>query len=499
VTLVQPVAVTSPTSAPSPAVAVPLAAAGGATPAPAPRSKVIAMESRSPSAAWWCARGAAGLVALGLAACTASSEEVRPPADQIFYPTGIALSPDQSTLFVASANSDLRYDSGTIAAFGVADVARVVRAWQADRTVPTDCSPDQSATETLECDEAIFLRDGAGAPREGAVVRVGNFASALAVQDKGGGNARLMVPVRGDPSITWIDWDATTRTLGCGGGGGLPLCDDAHRLTRIGNDEDLPALVEEPYGVHADSAGEYALVTHLTSGTVTLVDSPKDGPPSIVDSMSGLFASNANGARGASGVAARAPGGLVYVTSRSDPRVQLLAVAKPAVGTPFLVASSYFFLDDAVGTRGGDSGDSRGVAFGAGGDRAYLVVRNPPSLQAYDTSLDASGAPRNRLIGATDLCRQASSVLVADTGGDTGERVYVACFQSGELYVIDGRHGVEIDNVTTVGRAPYGLAAAPAEHLLFVSNFLEDSVAVVDVDPASATYHHVLLRIGVRP
>lgn len=487
VTLPTPVRLSSTRSAPQPA---------GATPAPPPGSKVIAMESRAMSAGHWPGRGVA-LVALGLAACTASSDEVRPPADQIFYPTGVALSPDQSTLFVTSANSDLRYDSGTLAAFPVADIARVVRAWQADGAVPTDCNPDQSATETLECDEAIFLRDGAGQPRAGAVVRIGNFASSVAVQDTGDGHARLMVPVRGDPSITWVAWDGTG--LDCGGGAGLPLCDDAHRLTRIKNDETLPPLVEEPYGVYADPVGEYALVTHLTSGTVTLIDSPRTGTPVVVDSMSGLFAANASGVRGASGVAGRSGGGLVYVTSRSDPRVQLISVARPAGTTPFLVASSYFFLDEAVGGRGGDSGDSRGVAFGAGGDRGYLVVRNPPSLQAYDTSLDDQGAPRNRLIGATDLCRQASSVTVADLGGSTGERIYVSCFQSGELYVIDGRSGVEVDNVTTVGRAPYGVAIATGEHLLFVSNFLEDSVAVVDVDPASATYHHVLLRIGVRP
>ncbi len=464
-----------------------------ATAAPAARSKVIAMVSSRTSAL---AVTLASLALAGGAGCTASSDQVRPPADQIFFPTGLALSPDRGALFVTSANSDLRYDSGTITSFTISEIATMVAAWQADRTIPAGCAIDQGALETLECDEAIFLTDGAGNPRVGAAVRVGNFSTALAVQDIGGGKARLMVPVRGDPSISWIDWDSATKQLACGGGEGLPLCDDAHRLTRVRGDEDLPAIADEPYGVYADTAGEFAIVSHLTSGTITLVDSPKAGVPAVVDSISGLFANDANGFRGASGVAAR--DGIVYVTSRTDPRVHMVTVARPAGQSPFLVPSSYFFLR-GVGGIGGDAGDSRGIAFGAGGDRAYVVVRDPPLLQAYDTSLDPQGAPKNQLAAATDICRQASTVLVGDLGGVTGERVFVSCFQSGELYVIDGRHGLRVDAVTTVGRGPYALALAADRKLLFVSNFLEDSVAVVDVDPTSATAYRVILRIGVRP
>jgi YVTN family beta-propeller protein len=453
-------------------------------------SKLVAMVSSRPRV------GALALVAAVAAGCTASSEEVRPPADQIFFPTGIALTPDASTLFVGSANSDLRFDSGTIVAFSVAQVAEVVRAWRADGTRPAGCAIDQNALEALECDEAIFLHDDAGNPRPGAAVRVGNFGSGLAVQDTGGGNARVIAPVRGDPSITWIDWNGADHTLACGGGEGLPLCDDAHRLTRIQDDE---VIADEPYGAYADSAGEFAIVTHLTSGTITLVDSPRAGTPTLVDSLSGLFDTDLDGARGASGVAAR--DGIVYVTSRTDPRVHLVTIARPAAQMPFMVPSSYFFLRGVGGTgaQAGDSGDSRGIAFGAGGNRAYVAVRAPATLQAYDTSLDAQGAPKNQLIGATDTCRQASTVVVGDLGGQVGERVFVACYQSGEVYVIDARQGLRVESVITVGRGPYGMALASAEKLLFVTNFLEDSVAVVDADPASPTAYHVILRLGVRP
>ena len=58
-------------------------------------------------------------IALALGACTASSEEVRPPDDQLFFPTGVAVSPDESLLFALSANSELRYDSGTVTVFSL--------------------------------------------------------------------------------------------------------------------------------------------------------------------------------------------------------------------------------------------------------------------------------------------------------------------------------------------------------------------------------------------
>ena len=53
-----------------------------------------------------------------ISACTASSEEVGPPKDELYFPTGMALSPDNSVAFVVNANSELRYNSGSISVFG---------------------------------------------------------------------------------------------------------------------------------------------------------------------------------------------------------------------------------------------------------------------------------------------------------------------------------------------------------------------------------------------
>ena len=49
----------------------------------------------------------------------------------------------------------------------------------------------------------------------------------------------------------------------------------------------------------------------------------------------------------------------------------------------------------------------------------------------------------------------------------------------------------------TVGRGPYTVVTSTVHKKLYVTNFLENTLAVVDIDPDSLTYNRVVLRIGV--
>jgi hypothetical protein len=433
--------------------------------------------------------------ALLLAGCTASGEEVRPPRDELFFPTGAAVSPKQTHLFVANANSDLTYDSGTISVFDLGAIDDVIAGWNGPgRIIPPDCAQDGDFSETLMCKEEIFL----GATRD-AGIRIGNFATEIAVQDTdtGNGELRLIIPTRGDPSIAWADFDG--ERLSCREGAeGHEQCDDDHRLSFVQNNADNFSIAEEPFGAFADSAGEFAIVTHLTSGAVTLIDSPRAGKAVVTDIVAGVFAADPQtGLRGATGVAGRTPSvadDIIYVGSRSEDRIQTFTVGRPVNGaSPFLLTGNYFFLD-AVGNTNGQSVDTRGMAFSDSGERLYLVNRRPPSLQIFDTSLGVTGFPRNRPIGAVDICRQASTLSVADAGD--GDRIFVSCFQDGQIYIINPEFGGSTDDIVTVGRGPYTVVTAPSRKRLYVTNFLEDTVAVVDIEPGSKTRNRVVLRIG---
>lgn len=449
-----------------------------------------------------------------LAACTADSAEVQPREDELFFPTGIAVAPDDSRAFVVNANSELRWDSGSVMVLDLDKVDEIVSAWTTSRSYPTDdedqdgngnksknkdadrhangetqdCIVDPDRRETLECDEARFFD-------ERAAVRIGNFATDVSIQELGNSRLRLFIPTRGDPSIAWADWDGST--LSCVPGNDLNRqCDEKHRLSYLFNDDSLLGIPEEPYNVYADTSGQFAMVSHLSSGAVTLVDSPKDGDAVVVDVINNVFGSDSNGNRGATGIVGSPTGsGVVYVGSRTEDRIQTFTVGRPVNGKePYLLPGKWFFLD-AVGGVSGGSVDTRGMTFSPDGKRLYLVNRRPATLQVIDTEISATGLPKDEPLGATDICRQGSTVAVSGTGDD--ERAYVTCFQDGQIYVVNPASGVYVEDIILVGRGPYAVAAARSRNKLFVTNFLEDTIAVIDIAPSSPTRNRVVLRIGI--
>jgi DNA-binding beta-propeller fold protein YncE len=441
------------------------------------------------------------LVSSALVGCTAPDSAVRPPENDLYYPTGAAVSPDDALLFVTNANSDLQYDSGSISVFDLAKVDQYANDWSQQKLIDTEqagdtgCQQDPDHSETLICDNTDKLV-ATRFMKANTAARVGNFATAIAVQDTGAGTFRLIVPTRGDPSVAWVDWDGSK--LSCNADGqGFELCDDDHRLSYVHNDPDIGYLPEEPFDAFASSTGNYAIVTHLTTGAVTLIDSPPGGKASISDVVVGLFAPDmVTGIEGSTGVSARVTPGaddIVYVGARSEDRIQTFTVGRPVNAAPYLLQGNFFFLD-SVGGNAGSSEDTRGMTFAPSGDQMYLINREPPSLQVYDTSLKTTGLPENKGIGATDICREASKLTALDTGD--GERIYITCFSDGELYVVDPRGQSYVEDIITVGRGPYAVATAPSRKKIYVTNFLENTVAVIDVAPGSPTRNRVIMRIG---
>ena len=445
----------------------------GATPRQVGRSKRIV-------------RMVCALAALLSAGCPATSEEVRPPSDQFYFPTGMAISPDQELLFVANANSDLRYDGGTVIPVSLDRLDAVVNEWLSTGSLPSgrDCERDLMVPYTLVCNEREAVLADRG-------VRIGNFVTDLQIQAlEDGQRLRIFTAVRGDPSLTWADWDG--EDMECGSDGDFPECNDEHRLTQLRNDDDLTGIPDEPFALHVDSVNGYVLVTHLTTGAVTLAAAPPGGePPILSDALGNLFAPDpVTGIRGAVGAAGRLPGTAgdrIYVTSRSESRVQVLTVLRSA-GWPVLVSAEYFFLNRVLPSTNG-----RDIAFSADGNSAYIINRSPPMLHIIDTSLNQQGVPKNDLRAGVEICPEASNLAIGDPG--RGERVYVACFRNGQVWVVDPVGGV-VDAIIDVGRGPHALVASSDRKRLYVSNDLEDTVAVVDLTPESPTENRVVLRLG---
>ena len=425
------------------------------------------------------------LLAPILAGCPASSDEVKPPSDQFYFPTGMALNASQTDLYVVNANSDLRFDSGVLSVLNVGLVADIITAWDSGTNDRADCSPDESISTTLICDETALI-DSARS------VRIGNFATEVGAQTLESGATRLFVAVRGDPSLTYVDVLSEGAPLNCEvGGSTFHECDEEFRLVRLRDNDDLPLIPDEPFGIYVDSAAGFVMTTHLSNGAVALAAAPPDGsPPVLSDAIAGIFTTP--GLRpGAVGIAGRQPGtdnDRIYVTSRTESRVQTLLVTRIGNRLPEIVAGEFFFINKVV-----PSSDSRDIEFSSDGNRAFVINRDPPSLQVLDTSMAPTGVPRHEFVGAVEMCRQAATMELVGDGSD--ERLYVSCFRDGELWVVNP-NTLEIEAIINVGNGPQYVVAADSVGLLFVSNFRENTIAVIDIRPGSVTANRVVLRVG---
>jgi hypothetical protein len=432
----------------------------------------------------------------GLSACAASSPE--PPSNDPYFPAALQLTPDGATLFVASANADLKYGAGAIHAYDLATVAQLVDAWQGgEGSLPAGCTASTTRRELADCPSTV---SGARASYVVAAVQIGNFVSGLGLQTLDTGEERVFATVRGDPSLTFLDWNPGAGVLDCGGSGSFPRCDAAHRLEALRGDLDEP-FSPEPFGVGVDGPGESAVITHLATGLLTLVRAPIDGsPPELTDQLTGIWAPNTSGFISAVSAAPRRPGdpaGFFYVTSRSEARVNMVRAAPDAQGLDIgrLVLAGFFFYSPSPGGSGIDA-DARGLAFTASGDRMVMVSRSPSSLLTIDTSLDAQGRPRNAVIGQVEICSQASGVAI-DERADGRLLAYVPCFSSGEVWAVDLVEQ-RLAQVMRVGRGPAAVAVDKTHKLAYVAEYGQDTITVIDLDPDNVTYHHAVLVLGHR-
>jgi DNA-binding beta-propeller fold protein YncE len=437
-------------------------------------------------------------LALLFAGCTASSSAVAPPQFDPYYPTAVTISPDEKYLFVESSNSDLRYDSGTVQVLDLDKIDAIIAAWNpfgGNPPRPT-CKRDTLFQEILVCDSST---NGTPADFVLDAVKIGDFGSSLGIQTIDSSHLRLFSTVRGDPSLTWVDFDEGSEKLDCGGAGTFQRCDAKHRLDQMRNDDaDFGGLTVEPFQLYVDSGAERVFITHLTSGRVTVASAPKDGSPRLESTLTGIWAPNRQtGGLGACGITARQPGdpdGWVYVTSVAEARLALVRATQGTNGLTLVRGPSYLYSAAFGGLAvDGSPGDARSIKFTPDGNRAFLVSRLPAAILEFDTSMDATGVPKNELLATTEICDQPSQMVMADLG--EGLRGFVPCFANGQVWVVD-LDRMELVDAIDVGKGTTSITVSPTRKRVYVTDYADDTVAVIDVDPASPTKDHTVLRVG---
>jgi DNA-binding beta-propeller fold protein YncE len=514
-----------------------------------------------------------------------------PPMQQLYFPAGIAIdqTPAVATrqyAFVSNANADLKFGGGMVQMIDVHRFECAVAEWRnrvlgenppaaladpncdhaqaANDMAQALCQPDPRDNSIVDCDETIFIL-------QNATVKVGNFAGTVRLLP---GADRLFIGVRGDPSVTVIDvhrdkidanptkpppgvldcfapgvdattlpsydrksatnrvppgCDATTHLVQSFECHGLPTC-------QAGNDGNgMTQLPSEPFGMQFDESSTHLLVTHLSTGQVSLISQLTANPPQIASTSASFFPGSGGGIHGAFALARRPfeaaelvagdptqplPGrrALWYLTSNLTPLIDLFRVTTSDIsaqhqanGTEQIVPFAEFSVQStfAIGN------DVRAISFDPAGTRAFITVNNPPSVVLLDTHIvDApgGGVPFNRVTDVVNVCQTTSHMGVRRvlTASGLKTKLVVVCFLSSQLMMVDpDRPGVD-DTVFSGLGGPNDIAftfvdedapnapMAPLRHA-WVTNFTESTISVVDLESGRATENHVIARLGFPP
>lgn len=467
---------------------------------------------------------------------------ISPPINRFFFPTGLAMTPDGRYLFVTNGNSDLKYNGGTVT---VVDVDRALERILDPLSFPESCRPDPQNSQVIECQEGP-APDGQGGTLPGAIledltVRLGYFPGFLVLEDlslspftpwmpeagtEGERRYRLYTPVRGDPSVTFVDVimggdnGDEILCLDCGQGcstAGLSDCLARHRVEvpspgRSGQmSGDLPA---EPFGLGLQPVGGFMLVAHLVGGSLSLVDlggyqgDLRRGGPDLVHILVDVLSRSAENASGGFNVAFRSPGDptdWIYLSNRRASQILMLRVAgadepvdedrglRMVLGPSVVLGAPLGPLE--VGA------DVRGIQVSPDGETLFALTRTPPALVSIDIRLK-DGFPRNEVLDVVEVCPQPSILRLRE---DSHGRIlaYAVCYGSGDIYVVDTIEAQLVGRVES-GGGPYDLVMVPEDPAVpasrrgfgFMSNFGEHTVGVVDFREDSPTYHQLIGRIG---
>jgi hypothetical protein len=523
----------------------------------------------------------AAAAALVLLSCIGEANPgIDPPTDQLQFPSGLLLDPRVSSaaqepcetvadcgpeeqwscaagacrqkprwLFVTNANSDLRFNGSAVLAvdlnlfFAKIDPGGVDLEGKKNKIAgPGGAVDDEqpcrflsNKPQVVECREEPFI------PSD-KTITLGHFAATISAwdPDPDDGEAMLLIPVRGDPSVALIEIKGGLTSgdvdIDCGQGSNSGRrdprrCADEHRLTHIRDDEALGRLGNEPSNVLVSPEHELAYVTHSADEDLSLISLTGlsgNGDPIVVDRV---FMTPATGVfPGSFGIAERpcneddAPNvtndcqrPMVYAAFRYQRFISTATVF--SLDEDDLASGQSCIGPDDLGKEGGiicdaqyapvfdffAGGVSPGNAIGPpqlgdmqfsdNGEELFAVQTNPGALLRIDTSIDATGNTRDIPAGAVEVCPRATAMAIYRD--DQDDYALVSCYRSAAIFVIDLRTLRVVANIQP-GTGPHTLEVDLARQVVYVANTLEATVSVIDMARGSSSRFSETARIGLQ-
>jgi DNA-binding beta-propeller fold protein YncE len=415
------------------------------------------------------------------------------------------------------------------------------------------CCWDFLDHQILDCDERLYIPPA-------STVEIGSFSAGMTFQSSqaacaatnpnptpatrhecscptdGAANGRLFIGVRGNSSLTYAETSmvfdptlnlhndyATDEDRRNAPGRNRPVFSCAHpssegdevckvqsTMPESPGASDAITVPDEPYALVLDEQQDLLYVgnlrgdtSHPQTGGISLFDVSRTGShdvPRFLGPTSAFFNPDGNGQFGVTSLTLFS--NKVYVTSRYGTNA-VDVIPSFAPGQMCKVDLSLTKGDVTLST-GGDvfttplsGAEIRGIKFLPDANRAFVLQRVPPALVGFDTSKDPL-AFGNFPSDVLETCAGPTFLQAYDTQEGEGTRLYVTCFDAGQVYVFDP-YVPRLIQVINAGRGPAGLAfpSKPAAHpVAYVVGFSANDIGVIDLMAGSPTQYHVVQRIG---
>jgi DNA-binding beta-propeller fold protein YncE len=286
-------------------------------------------------------------------------------------------------------------------------------------------------------------------------------------------------------------------------------------------------LPTEPFGMQIDETRQLLLVSHLQSGQVSVINAQPgvETKNALISESAAFFPPDTTGRHGAFAMAQQHPTdphSLWYMTSNVNPIIATFRIGDSnaiiPTATTLAVPESTFGINASFA----QGADVRDIVFDSDGNRAFATDANPPSVVVIDTRTDTTNGniPHNVVTDIVDVCQTPSHTGVRrftvagapGTPARTKTKIVVVCFLSSQLMIVDpDRPGVDetiFSGLSGPDHIAFNFTDDGVSHPVaqlgvgrhgYVTNYSESTVAVVDLEPGSATENRVLARLGLTP
>ncbi len=194
------------------------------------------------------------------------------------------------------------------------------------------------------------------------------------------------------------------------------------------------------------------------------------GDLSIIDTINRRLIKNERLGSGINNLAVDPEGEYVYVSNKGINSISMLDIETGKFITSFAVGDP----------RSGIGQDTRGIAFSKDGAFAYIAAREPPSLMVVDTS-KLPHYPERAVLKYIPMDSKPTAVVLSPDGSE----IWVANYNSSNVYVVDGEYHNIID-VVDVGIGPYDITFSneipqgSGHYYAYVCNFFSHNITLVD-------------------